>query len=586
MIKDVSNLAVVKLLSTDNNNKQLRYVIPPYQREYTWKKENWETLFDDINENQKGYFLGSIICIAQDNYMEVIDGQQRLTTISILLNAIYAVFKVKLNDESISAADRKYSKPFNQLEDQIYIYDEKKSRLTLSIQKNNNSDYEDLLKLNDILEFTLSPTISKRSKIYKAYKYFKERLEEIDEDSNLFDIDGLLEFYKKVTSTLIVKIEVNDISSAFTLFESINNRGIPLTPIDLIKNSIISKMESRGKEPQEINKQWQSLINNIESYVDQVRFLRHYYHAFINNDKVKLVSYSKATKSNIIKIYSEHISSDVEFIFNELIEKSNIYSIFLEPENITDPKYLPYKEMLMDLKILKIAPAYSLLLYLFNKDTDDDLDKILATIESWYIRRHMTNFPGTGKLDQIFLDIINLLSSNTTKSELDIITNYLHENKRYTNDEEFENFLHSDDLYDINPNTTRYMLIKLEKSKRTRENNVNFWDVTNKNKAKWSVEHILPQKMANNSAWETLFTTDQHKKYIHRLGNLTITAYNSNLSNKSFEDKCNIGEYNLKSGKIQINNDIQNIDIWNTDVIENRSKLLAKDLINIFSYNF
>ena len=584
MIKDATNLPVSKLLGTDNNNQELIYKIPPYQREYSWKKEDWENLFNDINENDEGYFLGSMICISQDGYMDLIDGQQRVTTISILLNSIYTLIKNKVDSCAIDIKIRKYRKVYDDLEDKLILDDEyTQSRLTLSIQNNNNNDYKYLLFINGFHELLQKPNRFRMRKISKAYEYFQDRLKEVDENGALlFDTNKLLDFYNKVIKSMVVKIEVNDISSAFTLFESINNRGIPLTPIDLIKNSIIGQMEQIDKDPESTNKSWQTIINNIESYDAQVRFLRHYYHAFMHQDKVKLNSYAKATKSNIIKIYSEHILKDVQFIFNDLINKSNVYSVLVHPEDIVDEKYLPYKDMLVDLKVLKIAPAYSLLLYLFECKIDSDLIDILNVLEKWYIRRHMTDFPGTSKLDQIFLDLINLIASlDDKKITLDIVIEYLYDKKRYINDDDFKEFLLTKDIYDVNPSTTRYMLIKLEKSKRTKEDRVDFWELTDKKKAIWSVEHILPQNPAKDSKWDDNFSIEEHRQYIHKLGNLTVTAYNSNLSNKSFEDKCIKGEYNLKSGKIQLNEFLLNVSRWTSANIEARGNLLAEEIVNI-----
>ncbi len=592
MIKSAQNLSVEKILGTNDSNNEVYYKIPPYQREYAWGKEQWEKFFDDILENDPGYFLGSIICI--DNKPEdVIDGQQRLTTISILLNALLSIindYDAEYPEEDIinPRKNKKNGQAYYNLQDILSI--ENQAKLTLSIQNNNNEDYEYILCMNSLIEQKNKPGNFGNRRVSKALVYFKNRLLESDKDEYLlFQIEDLFIFLNKVLSSLIVKIEVDDISSAFTLFESINNRGIPLTPIDLIKNSIIGKMQKDLEEnPETTNKIWQSIVNNIESYDDQVRFLRHFYHAFQHNPKIKLESYKKATKSNIIKIYSEHIKKNVKYIFDELVSKSNTYSTLVHPDNIDiDSVNKIFQAKLIDLKRLGVAPSYSLLLFLFDKNVSQ-LTEILNLIENWFLRRNLTDYPGTNKLDQIFLDLTNIISTTPDETIFIKIKEYLFNKDRYMDDNEFKIFLESKDLYTENLGATRCLLTKLEKSKRTRENQTDFWRLTDNGKLVWSIEHILPQNPNEKSNWFDIFhSMEEIQDYVHKLGNLTLTCYNSRMSNKSFEDKIKIVEngndIGLKSGNVMINNYLNNKTQWTAKDIEDRSKLLSQEIINLLS---
>ncbi|MDN5078364.1 DUF262 domain-containing protein [Aliarcobacter butzleri] len=349
------------------------YKIPPYQREYAWRKDQWENLFNDILENEKGYFLGSMICINKDDsdIFEVIDGQQRLTTISILENALLKVIR---NRWVASVDDMDKIALLANLQNSIYDKNSNLYKLELSIQNSNNIDYKYLCSNESKFEKENynKPLNFGNRRISKAYNYFLDRLNEKDiEDNYIFSIEDIFSYLQNLNSSLLVRIDVKDATSAFILFESINNRGIPLTPIDLIKNLIIGNLEKIKKiAPEKTNKKWQSIVNNIEDYNDQIRFLRHYYHAFQTNDKIKLKKYSKATKSNIIKIYEEHIKNEntIEFIFDELINKSKIYTKFIYPDLIekSDDDY-KYNVILNDLLHLGVAPSYSLLLYLFSE---------------------------------------------------------------------------------------------------------------------------------------------------------------------------------------------------------------------------
>lgn len=409
---------------------------------------------------------------------------------------------------------------------------------------------------------------------------------ELDENQeNTFSIKNLFDFLEKVNSAMVVKIEVKDIASAFTLFESINNRGMPLTPIDLIKNSIIGKMNT---DPEKTNQEWQKIVKNIESYDDQVRYLRHYYHAFQNSNEVKIMSFSKATKSNIMHIYSNHIKKNVNFIFNELIDKSRVYTLFVQPHSIECINFAKYKNKLIDLKRLGIAPAYSLLLYLFVAHKDEDFHDMLNFLENWFIRRHLTDYPATNKLDQLFLDLINKI--NNKEYSLSTIKEFMMEKDKYRNDVDFLTLIVKDDLYTINTGATRCLLTKLEKSLRTKETEVDFWAVTEAGKLVWSIEHILPQNPSDKSDWNDLFIEEEKKSNLHRLGNLTLTCYNSTLSNHSFKDKCVVKDKNqndigLKSKNVRLNDSLLSCENWTQKYINDRSESLAKKIMELLACN-
>ncbi len=557
------------------------YTIPPYQREYAWGKEQWENLYTDILENTNGYFLGSLICINKNDseVFEVIDGQQRLTTISILKNAMLSI----LDERWIDRKDFKQISIFQKLKESIYDEEKDLLRLKLSIQNSNNEDYEYLCsQLNYNAFEKIAPQYFGNRRVSKAYNYFSYRLNECDDNNNFkYSIEEIFEFVKKLSSSLLVRIDVEDVSSAFILFESINNRGIPLTPIDLIKNLTIGNLEKYKKiKPETTNEKWQNIVKNIEDYNDQIRFLRHFYHAFQTNDKIKLDKYSKATKSNIIKIYEEHIRNEnmIEFIFNELIAKSAIYTKLINPDAIeNNDNDFKYKIILNDLLYLGIAPAYSLLLFLFSEYKHIDLREILNIIEKWFIRRHITDFPATRDLDQIFLNLIKDIHKEKPDDITKFIEIFLISDKYFSEDDKLKEFLNGK-VYE-NYSITRYILIKLENSKRNlREEKINFWDLNQKNQYVWTVEHILPQNPDKKSDWFSYFNKDEMEENVHKIGNLTLTAYNQSLSNSSFDKKCT-NENGLQTGRIKLNKYIENKNTWTKENISERSEILIKEII-------
>ena len=231
MIQDVKALPVSFYFSPDGTTS---FFIPKYQREYVWGGKNWDALFNDLEESPSGHFLGSIICVntQQDGMaggrLELIDGQQRFTTISLLFCAFYD----KLN--AIPNPDRRLLVELDNLESRIFVRTSGQWRLEPSEQAQNKTDFQKVLSDLFPKQVKAPKGLSNfgNRRIARAYRYFCERLEGLSQDSAL----ALLE---KLKAAMLVKIEVRSHSDAFMLFESINNRGIPLSAIDIIKNNMI-----------------------------------------------------------------------------------------------------------------------------------------------------------------------------------------------------------------------------------------------------------------------------------------------------------------------------------------------------------
>ena len=579
MIKEASQKTVAAILGKDNTGKESHYLIPPYQREYSWGIGQWENFFTDLYDSEKNYFLGSIICILKESetsdiqHVDVIDGQQRLTTINILLLAIYKHITQLL---TFQEGQQFYFHPENDEIQSSYLILKQifksKNKLTLSIQNNNDNDFTFLTNFvlhND----NHYPAHFGNRRISKAYSFFFNQIElflgtETPVDQQL---QQLFEFLNKVTSALMVRIDTEDASSAFILFESINNRGMPLTPIDLIKNSIIGHTQAT---PEKTNEKWQKIIGNIQDYEAQVRYLRHFYHAFSHESRIKIIGTHKLTKSNLIKTYTDLIKKDVDFILQELIQKSFTYKIFVAPETLQlEHIHFRYQDVLIRMKKLGVAPSYSLLLFLFYTHPMQDFTPLLQWLEKWFMIRHLTNTPPTSKLDQIFIDLIeqqqNAYCFETIKLTLMALI---------PNQQAIHAQLLKSDLYTDNVNLARSLLVHLEQRKRTTETKTDFWALNSKGKPIWSIEHIYPQTPKNQDDW-----SEDCSECLHQLGNLTLSAYNSNLSNKSFQEKACILDANgndigLQSGNIGINDTLINLDDWNTQHIKSRSQ----ELTNMF----
>ena len=599
MIKEAAQFSISHILGTDTTNKELLYKIPPYQREYTWGKENWDNLYNDLVEADKGYFLGSVICI-EDEYailgntklLQVIDGQQRLTTLSIVVTALYSsIHNLISQDQGKLFQDKKMNKKWLDMQSMLRVDDQfgdvTENRLTLSIQQNNQDDYKYLLDSIFNTDSVIKPKYYESRSICRGYRFFLNKFEELDDQGQrIYNLYSLFEFFEKICSAIIVRIAVDNMGSAFVLFESINNRGVPLTPIDLIKNMIISDLVKTSKDADTINERWQTIVKNVEGYEDQVRFLRHFYHAYKVNPAIGLAKYPKATKSNIIHIYTTLIRNNSQYILDQLVKKSSYYAALISPEKLenSDDMFV-YKDFLINLKRVKSVPANSFILYLMTSFPDSKIGEILDYLESWFIRRHITNYPGTNKLDDIFLSLIEIVGDSKLL-EIDVIIQYLNKLISKSDKDDFVNSLMILPIYDDNTDATRSLLIKLEKMDRTKEENVDFWQTSSK-KLVWSVEHVLPQNIDNGSLWWQKYNEEDHANLKHTLGNLTLTCYNSNLSNSEFNIKCDAKDkegksIGLKSGSIKLNQDFIELNNWEKIHIRKRGKRLAQKFAALF----
>ena len=603
MIKKVHPYKISQIFEIES---KMIYKIPKYQREYTWGINEWNQLFDDIISNEEGYFLGSYICVSTSTMgipeLEVIDGQQRFTTISILLSAIYA----KLNNNRDNLDEDDISTLIN-IKKELTYSEEKgvyKSKLLPQVQNSNLDDYLSLLSENKIIsEKIKKPNNAGNRRIYKAFKHFNKCIDEyvnenIDENKNETNI--LLELKDKFNEAIIVGIEVDSHKDAYMLFESLNNRGVPLSAVDLIKNTLISASES-SKKSDECYEEWKTALGYLtDEYSTQERFFRQYYNAFreelnepflSENPSKKYPLAYLATRTTLLEIYEKLIKKDFESFLENLVKEARIYSIII---NNSDEDKI-YKDKLLDLERIQGAPSYILLLYILTEQerlklTDKQILELVEMLTVFFVRRNITDIPNTRNLNKIFMDIIENIKNMNGEEICNYIKNNLKEIS--ASDEIFEQKLRGA-VYDENPEATRYILCSIESLHQTKETYTDLWSRDNSNKYIWTIEHIFPEGQNIPEAWVKMIANgDREKakeyleKYVHTLGNLTITGYNQNLSNMSFTDKR---DRKNKDGKdigyrngLFLNEDVVNQDDWTIEKINNRTDKIIDILMDLF----
>ena len=588
MIKSVYNYPISTLFDIEN---QIVYTIPRYQREYTWGKAQWDALFEDLLENDPHYFLGSIICINQADdthaiqYLELVDGQQRMTTVSLLLAAIYKCLSEQPNldlDQQMELRNLKHKLVLKRTPDQ--------PRLIPQVQNHNQQDYFAVLGSIGILEDIELPANAGNRRVFKAFRYFCSRLEQYLEQSN-DPINDLQQFLDKVNTATLVKIEVAGHSDAYTLFESLNNRGVPLTAIDLIKNKLLAVLESQDKGS--IDKQynrWKKVIDALgDSYSVQERFFRQYYNGF-KPDLKHIVSVSVATKSNLMLVYEKLINYDAQKFLYDMIRMSENYAQIVGYKPV--PEQHKLSNLLLSLERIQGAPSYLLLMVLFDfkeelKLETVHLERIVEFLIAFFVRRNTTDTPPTRDLTRIFMDVAEKVRALSGEEVFEYIQSRL--KSESADDARFEISLKGP-VYDNNKAVCRFILCALEEEKMTRETQVDLWALKG-NQYVWTIEHIFPQGENIPTVWVDMIANgdaqaaeEYRQRYVHCLGNLTISGYNSALGNKSFKDKQN--RMDKQGRKVGYNNGLylnQNLaqeDNWSVDKIKARTDRLVKEIIN------
>lgn len=609
-----------------NPQANVHYRIPEYQRAYSWKLENWTHFFDDLEEDNTGHFIGSVINLmvkesgsaSSDKVYELIDGQQRFTTISLLLIALHKTLsdKIKeekdLDEEDTDTNTTMLTNIKNQLVKKVKdnhqnkITNEKigdnyySLRFYPATQANNRDDYLLILKNSKIIFDKLNCITEKKyfsaRKFSKAYEYFISRLA----NKNL---EQLAEFYNKINNMILIDITVDSSQDAFRLFDTLNNRGMPLSAIDIIKSKMLSAMVNENQMSlDDAYDKWKKLSDNIDGV--ETRFLRQYYNAFKFDDKIRVNNINQATQSQLINIYESIISNNAKYLFEDLYDKSSIYSKFYNenPTNIIEKE-------LLEFKYINTAPTYTILMYLLSlnetdyaEDYQETFLSILKFLQKFSIRRNLTDLPRTRLMDQINIDTISACNESLKKGEkitLELIENmFTSESAEIATDEKVRDELKSNKFYENS--MSRYLLIKLDEHWASREYKPNFWERNSKNGYIWTIEHIMPQKLSEE--WKSIQTDGfNHDENVHKIGNLTLSAYNSKMSNSSFEKKQALGSTtvgNIKidigyKNKLALNNELKfgdsedslsNIKQWTTTEIDLRSNAMIDKLFHLLKY--
>lgn len=612
MINSVEDPTVANILSTD----MLKiYDIPRYQREYTWNQRDWANLYDDITQNDAGYFLGSFIVVngtvnskMDTIHYEVIDGQQRLTTLSLLLAALYT----RIMEHKDSIDDDMMLDDIRPLRNRLILKSDKSmTRVIPQVQNHNLEDYRWILKEHIGLDAVIQkPKFLGLRKMSKAFNYFYDRLgEDVGGRDGIECVRCLLDICRLVCSAVVVQITVDSHADAYTLFASLNNRGVPLSAVDLIKNMLLGKVA--GVDDGQLDyyfERWQEVLHNLgDDYKTQERFFRQNYDAFrrevnkpfIGESGSQLPLGSVATRSNLLKIYEKRMEADdgALKVLDELTENSALYSKIIGLDQEGPDSEL--SNQLLELSRAQGVASYLMLLFLFKKQNqlelkDETLALLVKLLVCFFVRRNLTDTPPTRDLERLFISICESLESEGLKG----IAAAEYIKKRLVDvsasDASFKERLEGP-IYDVNPDMTRYILTVIASPSVTKEMKP-LWERYASGNYVWTIEHIFPQGKNIPDEWVKMVADgdmskaiEVQEKQVHTLGNLTITGYNSKLSNMPFVTKrdrkdvygANVGYRN----GLNLNDELVNTDTWTSEQIQERTDKLVGLTLKAFDFD-
>ena len=538
-----------------------QFVIPIYQRTYSWSKPQCEQLWNDIikagsDENIPGHFIGSVVYIEKGiyqvssvNQLLVIDGQQRLTTLSLLLMALAKYF-----EEKEGTPDKTKKRLMN-----YYLLNSEEEDLQkykLYLTQTDKETYFSFLEEKDLPK-EYSP------RVVENYKYFEESIKK----SNLEPEEILNGIHK----LFIVDVSLDrNYDNPQLIFESLNSTGLDLSQADLIRNYILMGQEPKLQE-ELYKKYWfpmeQSYGYEYNSYFD--RFMR---------DFLTIKTGTIPTMRDVYRDFKKYLTVKTNINMTDIVKDIKYYSDLYVSMAFARFDDKEINDAFKDIIELKVEVAYPFLIQVFSDFSQNIIDKksfleILRSVESYVFRRVVVGIP-TNSLNKTFANLYKEIIKEDYLVSYHAIMNLKDSYRRFPTNEEFKKEFVIKDFYNFR--SRNYLLRRLENFGRKELVQVE----------EYTIEHILPQNKSLSKEWKEMLGEDWEniqKKYLHTIGNLTLTGYNPELSDKPFLEKRNmIGGF--KDSPIRLNNDLGTLDQWNEEEILKRGNSLAEKALQIFTY--
>ena len=544
------------LLSVIKGPKQ--FVIPIYQRTYSWQIAQCEKLLKDIIRISKdpsvpGHFIGSIVYFQEGIHtvsdvpeLLVIDGQQRLTTVSILIAAM-AEF-IKDNDVEIETS-------FTKLQNYYLLNAEEEGNLRYKLLLTRR-DKETLIDLIKGVPFRENHS----QRVIENFNYFKDKINK----------ENAVDIYNGIQRLFIVDVALEkDKDNPQLIFESLNSTGLDLSHADLIRNYILMGQEV-NLQNELYERFWypmeQSYGNDYSAYFDW--FMRDY--LSVKTGSIPKIGMVYESFKNYVQ--GDSAPESITEVVEDIYKFSNHYvNIVLHKENDTD-----IRGAFKSISKLKVDVSYPYFLPIYNDYANEVISKselleIIGLVESYVFRRAICGIP-TNSMNKTFSNLYKSVQKDryveSVKASLQLLESY----KRFPSDSEFEKEIVLKDVYNFR--SRNYLLSKLENYKRKELVNVD----------NYTIEHVMPQNPNLSEEWRTMLGENWkviQENYLHTIGNLTLTGYNSELSDRPFGQKKTI-EGGFNDSPIRLNDFFRRAEIWREEEILTRAKELAAKATGIW----
>ena len=544
-------------------HKANQFVIPIYQRNYSWDEKQCQQLWEDIlrvgsNESIPLHFVGSIVyvhssqsTVAVSAPLLVIDGQQRLTTLTILLEALARALGE--NEPLDGFSEKKIRNKYLSNPDET---DERQYKLLLS-----DTDKDSLMAL--IRGAALPKNHSLRIK--ENFEFFTEKLSEKN--------TSIEQVCRGIAKLMIVDIALErDQENPQLIFESMNSTGKALSEADLIRNYILMGLEPTLQSAIYIDL-WRPMELDFgqEAYGDQFDdFMRHFL-TLKTGDIPKLSEVYEAFKEYSVKYFSE--DGNVRDLVSD-IRKYARYFVAMALDGESNPKLKPLFDDLF--KSLNYSVAYPFLMEIYSDFeagviAEDDFIEIIKLVESYVFRRSICQIP-TNSMNKTFAEFTRHIDKADYLSSLKSHFYHLKSYRRFPSDEDFKSALLYRDVYNYLHRT--YLLRKLENFGKKE-----FVSIEN-----YTIEHVLPQNPNLGIEWQQELGEDWkaiQERYLHTIGNLTLTGYNSEYSDRPFSEKKTMKGGFLES-PLKLNKVIASQEKWNESAILTRAELISDETLKIW----
>lgn len=541
-----------------------QFVVPIYQRKYSWTVSQCRQLWNDIvragsTEEIRGHFVGSVVYIEKRLYQTsavpqllLIDGQQRMTTLTLLLHALGKSIQNRKDEGPFDTTKKKIMNYYlvnNEEEDDLFF------KLVLT-----EGDRETLFQV--ISEGELPKEYAQR--VYENYMFFLEQIEKSKIDLN--------HLYQGIAKLIVVDIALDrDYDDPQLIFESLNSTGLDLSQADLIRNYVLMKLEPK-EQTDLYKKYWQPMEKSFDNLTEPSlfdRFMRDY--LTVKTGKIPNIK-------NVYVTFKDYILTQSDKEMQEIVADLYMYSKYFVKIAKQVEDDMDINKALKDLGALKMDVINPMLMEVYNDYENrmfskEDFISILRIVESYLFRRAICGIP-TNSLNKTFANLTKEIDKNNYLESLKAVLLLKDSYKRFPDNEEFIRELTVKDVYNFR--NRNYLLRRLENQDRKE-----IVDIES-----YTIEHIMPQNKNLAPQWRVDLGEEWEevqKTFLHTLGNLTLTRYNSELSDRPFLYKRDL-EGGFADSPLRLNRSLSKLEKWDGDSIKERGKLLANEAVKVWEY--